>query len=714
MVINMCVWIEDADGIAMNDKSLNIVYVNDIVKSFLKSQKVLGISGIKGQGKTFLLKVKRSYAEKAESVLCFPKNLMVDQLDSSIKINKSIIKYMEDYTNWVSIWKIALAITIIKSDIIEKQIRQEIIENSPESIKSLFNIRNDNFRPSIYVNHLLKMKRAKLIESINYTSDLLEVLYSIHQAIYIFIDKIDQAFSVDIHRIFGDSNMSRGPRNASFWQYCQYALANASYDIYSNSNHHIKIYYSIRQEALIDTYLLAKNLKRNIESYITILEYSKDDLKSMFDMYVYNEEDENLNFSDLKKVNPVKAFLGIDKIENKFILAEENAFDYIYRHSLKRPSDIMKICKKLSLVIKRADIITVRNIVNECAGDILNMYISEISPFLPYDISELFFHINTNILNITFIKFICNRFTNQRKAEFVCTRDCVNCTIVHPFSVLYNIGLLGYIKHDVTNNCSIQSFNRIGGSVFLENIIQFPKSDYYFIHPCLMDVIRRRRDDCSLKHFTSSSVIIGDGYSLESLRDINQVNSMISNSHNQLKKENVFISSTIEDLTYERNIIRKILMKRGYATIMSEKSDFPIDAHILNFTHSHDYCLNTLMDCGSLISVIGKTYGGEYSGSYYKDEAKEIVELSNGKIEKPSISLMEYYLAVKRGLLHYVFINDDYDDKLLRDKEWDDRIVAEYKFISHLKIKGNIGDNWISRYSNMDDLEIRIANLVLP
>ncbi|MGN0318605.1 MAG: hypothetical protein ACI4E1_11815 [Lachnospira sp.] len=58
----MCVWIEDADAIEITDKSLNVVYQNERVGRFINSPKMLGISSIKGQGKTFLLKVKRNMA----------------------------------------------------------------------------------------------------------------------------------------------------------------------------------------------------------------------------------------------------------------------------------------------------------------------------------------------------------------------------------------------------------------------------------------------------------------------------------------------------------------------------------------------------------------------------------------------------------------------------------------------------------------------------
>ena len=59
----MCVWIEDADAIDMESKALNMVYINTRVKSFLNGKNTLGIAGVKGQGKTFLLKVKRKKAQ---------------------------------------------------------------------------------------------------------------------------------------------------------------------------------------------------------------------------------------------------------------------------------------------------------------------------------------------------------------------------------------------------------------------------------------------------------------------------------------------------------------------------------------------------------------------------------------------------------------------------------------------------------------------------
>lgn len=506
--------------------------------------------------------------------------------------------------------------------------------------------------------------------------------------------------------------MSRGPRNASYWQYCQFSLANAAYDIFTNINNHIKIFFSIRQEALIDSNLLAPNLRRNIDAFIVRLEYDKEDLRKMFDMYVKYEDDNNLNLSDLKKSNPMKAFLGIDVIENRHIAEEENVFDYIYRHSLKRPSDLMKICKQLSFDNKCQDISKVRTIVNESAGEILEMYISELGPFLPMDIKTLFSHINTNIVDINYIKYVCNRYANQQIDNFYCPRDCSNCISLYPFSVLYNIGLLGYIKCDVANKMNIHSFDRTGKSVFLDTIFQLPQSDYYFIHPCLMDVIRRGRDTLSLKHFTDNNNIVGDGYDFVA-NDTQKINNVINNALKQLKKENVFISSVIHSLKNVREAIRLSLIKRGYGTVMSEENDFPIDANKLKNMHSHDYCIDQLLECESMIFIFGQNSGGKYSGLKYKNYRDEIIELSEGKIKEPSISIVELYVAIKNNILHYAFIDSKFDDLDYRKSSWEEDAIKEYNFLSHIKNNGTINNNWISRYSDISDLEVRIRNLVL-
>lgn len=84
----MCVWVEDADKLELDSKELGIVFENKAIASYLNSRSSLGLAGVKGQGKTFLIKVKRKRIEENVSRLCLPKNNMVDVLDSSFHIDR--------------------------------------------------------------------------------------------------------------------------------------------------------------------------------------------------------------------------------------------------------------------------------------------------------------------------------------------------------------------------------------------------------------------------------------------------------------------------------------------------------------------------------------------------------------------------------------------------------------------------------------------------
>lgn len=107
----MCVWTEDADAIKWDDKQLKMIYANQRIKDYLHSNRKLGVAATKGQGKTFLIKAKRAQYQALSSsvddnnIACFPKDDMVDTLDSTVNIDKSLNKLLCNYPEWVNLWK---------------------------------------------------------------------------------------------------------------------------------------------------------------------------------------------------------------------------------------------------------------------------------------------------------------------------------------------------------------------------------------------------------------------------------------------------------------------------------------------------------------------------------------------------------------------------------------------------------------------------------
>lgn len=715
----MCVWVEDADKLQLDDNELNIVYYNRAVNNFLSNNNSLGIAGIKGQGKTFLIKVKKKMIiEQQSGVLCLPKNVMLDTVDSSIVINRSLISFLIDYNIWVDLWKISICIASLKA-IMEKTGKAfSTTRLANKYTKNLLELENPRFQPSTIMAYLLSMNINEIRCVLSDTNILMNTLSQSDGKVCIFIDKIDQGFSRYVKNINEDSRDLQRSRNASFWQYSQYSLAEASYDIYSLGAHHIKVYYTIRQEALIDAEKVNKDKARNINSFISILQYTKNDLKSMYEMYIENEDKRNLINKAAVTSSPSMAFVGIDRIAHSAVLGQtENVFDYIYRHTFKRPFDLMFICKKIYMHGIDIDVSSIRHVVNEASDKLMEMYINEISTFLPCEIKrieEICTMINGNVLTLQYMKEVCKVLNADVSESWNCNENCFNCSSIKPFSILQNIGLIGHIKQNPTNQSPIQEFMGIGNGILQVKTYSIHASEYYFTHPCLANKARSLRNAKGLGYTQNTQLIVGDGYSAE-LQSKEKMKTYVKGNLKQFLREKVFVSSTINNLVDVRNQVESILRRRGLHPVMSEKPEFDVSG--AQNEHSHDYCLDEMLKCGSVIFIIGNDYGGKYSGEKYRYCCEEIVR--EAKIAEkeiiPSISLMEYYVARRNKLACYAYMSKELEDAV-RGKnstiEVSDAIITEVKFINHIRIKNNtVRGNWISSYTNNEDLMKRISKL---
>jgi len=708
----MCVWVEDADGLNVDSKELNIVYYNKIVKNYFS--KCLGLAGVKGQGKTFLIKVKRKKVENDPSVVCFPKSQMVDTIDSSFSIDKSLFNYLCDYNVWVNLWKFSICGTILTS----KEFRHLFDTSRLKDITiKLLQVSNKRSEPTFLLKLLLDYNIHDLQVVLSDTSKLLDNIKDLHQSVCAFIDKLDQGFSQYAKNFNIDSRMPLRSRNASFWQYAQYSLAESAYDIYTNTNHHIKVFFTIRQEALIDSELINKDKARNVNSFIATLEYSKEDLKQMYDLYICNETEDNLFSKTYADTEPSKAFLGMEIIRHGYVQSiKENVFDYIYRHTFKRPYDMMKICKALYLSFDSKKQLTsrgIRHIVNTESNKLLEQYLQELSIFLPCPITEinrLLVMLPGNTLNKKIINSICSIHFSEGSTErsWNCSQNCTICNNSQIFTLLYNIGLIGFYKQHAADENPIICFENIGNRVLDLHTFTLPISQHYHLHPALSNKARDLRALLGLPFYVNDIVVIGDEYSVN-IEKIKTINQSVRKLLTQIKKEKVFVSSTIWDLKNEREIIRKTLKDKGLHPIMSEKPEF--DKNHAQDLHSHDLCLDEVKKCKSFIFVIGTTYGGVYSGTAYEKEKKEIIELSNYKITSPSISLMEYYVARKNKLKCFVFSSSTIEE-MKKQRLLSSELKAEVDFIIHFRLisQKEIKGNWINWYTDMFDLSNRINN----
>lgn len=718
----MCLWIVDADQIQIPDYNNDLLFLTPTVDSYVNNFSKLGIEGPKGLGKTYLLKSKRMVSQGG-GILCLPQDAMCDILDK-VTFEESMSKYMEDYVNWVDLWKAAISISIHKivfHDMNEIAIPNELGTEDDILYNEIYS-KSFLITPCQIMNYLLNSERS-LVRRLQVRIPLyIAILKKLRRPIHIFIDKTDQALRDHLHFIEGASRMSRGPSNRSYWSFGQLALAEASYQIFIQ-NSHIKVFYSIRTEALVGAEDYT-DLFLQLSSYIVKLNYSSYEMKQMFEHYISLENDKWLICPEDRTANPAKAFIGVEAIEHGYVKDSsgqykiESVFAYIFRHTLKRPRDIMHICYRLcfsqvrNISEESERVKEIRHVVNHESRLLLQSYIREMGPFV-FDNDTISWRglwslIDTNVFSYAYAQEICElinaSFVEQ---NVVCNRDCHKCIHFKPFSALYNVGLLGIVgKNNVEKQNYSIYFKATGETVIQTNEELLPRAELYFLHPMVTNKVETSRINKNKDFFPCRELIVGDGYQIDQ-DSIFKIRKKEDLRLNRRRDNSIFLSSTCHDLHDCRKMIYRVLGGYDYYVVMSENNDFGMPKDDVN---SYDYCLEMVQKCSQLIYIIGERYGGPYRGTRYKWLADEIKQL-NKNLGEPSISLMEFFLAKKKGLITRVFTKKDIynerstyilnncNDSFKPAFVNDNRVFEIISIITKLE-RGN----WFKTYEDIDDL----------
>jgi len=177
--------------------------------------------------------------------------------------------------------------------------------------------------------------------------------------------------------------------------------------------------------------------------------------------------------------NALEAFLGRTSVTDLYTQEEEDAFEYICRHTLLRPRDLMTIGERLSSLRpdERRNELHVKEAVNLAALEIAHEYLAEVAPYVgELDLEGLFARLPAPVL----------------------TRDEVDALAAAPdgdeavraLHALFKVGLLGYVQHDRVRGQWRQRFLRPGDAT-LDPIGSLPPATHYLVHPVLTDLIGR-------------------------------------------------------------------------------------------------------------------------------------------------------------------------------------------------------------------------------
>lgn len=163
----------------------DVLFRTPTVNLFLNSRNILGIEAPKGLGKTYLLKSKRMISQ-SEGVLCLPQDSLCDIMDK-VTFKESMSRYLQDYVNWIDLWKAAICISIHKA----------VFKNDMKLCEQ-FHTKDDELYRNIYTNPYLVTTCQIMSFLINSERSLVRtmqtriplyiaVLSSINQPIHILI-----------------------------------------------------------------------------------------------------------------------------------------------------------------------------------------------------------------------------------------------------------------------------------------------------------------------------------------------------------------------------------------------------------------------------------------------------------------------------------------------------------------------------------------------
>jgi hypothetical protein len=329
----------------------------------------------------------------------------------------------------------------------------------------------------------------------------------IRRPIAVFVDTIDEYLEgyIDKGQNGDETNYIHKNHDSRIWVVGQLGMCRAIRELLG-VNSHIKIFASIRKEAFNDLEYFDNNAI-NINGLVVSLQYTKDDLLRIIDKNILYVRQENLVHP--REANPIGRFLGSPNVRilNPITRRAELFYDFLLRHTLHRPRDLMLIGGLIDNTgpAHRTQE-RVHEAVYEAAAQMIRLYLAEMRGFADIPAKSIFGLIPKNVLSKTDICQISELYTKDME------RRGLEINGMDPVISLYRLGLVGVVRR-TREQKYIQLF-RQPHEVEREEVSLFlPDEKYYLIHPALDEIIKRARTDYIATFHTTN--LIGHGYSWE-------------------------------------------------------------------------------------------------------------------------------------------------------------------------------------------------------
>lgn len=471
----MRAWTVDADDIRVaEDFDEALLHRTPEIDNFLsldRDDKFIVI-GTKGFGKTLLLKAKRILHQRKTRAVCLPTSNLLDKpIGDKIFGKDALTFFAASSLPWSKVWLTAIAAAVLK------HLGQTSgLKVNPRLVRLLA---DEPLRGVIdHFVRLLDFSPSDLLRTANDTDGhLVPRLRAVNTPVAIFIDGVDEYFNKHIEAVRNRASVA-GELSPDIWHFAQLGLVEVAYQL-RRINHHLKVFAAVRKEAYarLQTTVMSQQYRGSAVDIV----YPVESLREIFVNNIRLEKPDRMARPDRLRADPIEAFLGRATVTHVYTGVQEDAFDYVCRHTLLRPRDLMTLGERLAALRpdERRLEHRLKEVVNQAATEIAQEYLVEIAPYVAgLDLGQFLRRLPGHILTRDGVETLFQ--------EHTATTGAVEPQ--HVFCALYRVGLLGYPLQDRARGETVQRFLRPGEAT-LEPDGVLPWASHYLVHPVLSDVI---------------------------------------------------------------------------------------------------------------------------------------------------------------------------------------------------------------------------------
>jgi hypothetical protein len=332
------------------------------------------VIGTKGFGKTLLLKAKRVLYQRESQAICLPNGSLLDKpIGDKIFGRESLALFAASPLPWSKVWLTAIALATLKraGDVeglkLGARLNGLLADTQLHSVIDHF-VRLLDFTPS-------ELQRC----ATETDGHLVPRLRGPKSSIAIFIDGIDEYFNKHVEDQPANASVT-GELSPNVWFFAQLGLVEVAYQL-RRINHHLKIFAAIKEACA-----RCRSAQRwsNSTAAAQSTSSTPGSLHEIFVNNVRMVKPDRMVKPEIAKSRPLEAFLGRTSVVDIYTREEEDAFEYICRHTLLRPRDLMTIGERLTALRpdERRNEYRMKEAVNQAATEIAHEYLAEIAPYV--------------------------------------------------------------------------------------------------------------------------------------------------------------------------------------------------------------------------------------------------------------------------------------------------------------------------------------------